>query len=395
MKKKLLNFIIPVFASILLFSCPDDSVSGPNDTTMYAGSAFDYFREERLTVGWNLGNTLDSQMNGMGSETGWGNPAVNKSIMTGVKNAGFNLIRIPVTWMGHIGSAPNYKISSSRLNRVADVVNLAGNAGLKVIINLHHDGATSSRTEEVGWLSIRKSLASAEDKAAITAKFGHVWEQIAEHFKDYGSWLMFEPFNELHDGGWFWATRDVPKEQYDLINEWNQLFTDTVRATGGNNLNRILVIPSYCTGPEALLTPNYKLPTDNASNKQVAAFHFYRPDNFSLNGRNPTWDTTANRDDISNLFPRIKTNFIDNNIPVIIGETGPVRNRSEDGDQNRINYIAFMYGKAKTNGIVPVYWDNGGFGRNGDGFGLFNRNTGQPQSNEYKNVIEAMINAVK
>jgi endoglucanase len=395
MKKKLLYFLTIIFACLLLFSCPGDADPGPGDPTIYEGSAFEYFQNEGLTVGWNLGNTLDSFSGSTGSETVWGNPAANQAIMNGVKAAGFNLIRIPVTWMGHIGNAPNYTVSASRLNRVAQVVNLAGHAGLKVIINLHHDGATDNATSESGWLSTRKSIANANDKAAITAKFGRVWEQIAEHFKDYGSYLMFEAFNELHDGGWFWETRDVPKEQYDLINEWNQLFTNTVRATGGNNAKRILVIPSYCTGPEALLNSNFKMPTDDAFDKQVAAFHFYRPDNFSLNGRNATWDTSSFRNGINSLFARIKTNFIDKNIPVIIGETGPVRNRSADGDSNRLSYITFMYGAAKANGLVPVYWDNGGFGRNGDGFGVFNRSTGQPNSNEFRDVIEAMINAVK
>jgi endoglucanase len=394
MLKKLLNILIIVFISLVLFSCPNGNDSRFSTVT-FEGSAYEYFLKEKLTVGWNLGNTLDSHSNGIGGETDWVKVAANQAIMDGVKAAGFNLIRIPVTWMGHIGPAPNYTVSAARLERVAEVANLAENAGLKVIINLHHDGATDSATSESGWLSIRKSLASATDKATITAKFSRVWQQIAMHFRDYGDWLMFEAFNELHDGGWFWENRNVPKEQYDLINEWNQLFTNMVRVTGSNNARRILIIPSYCTGPEALLNANFKLPIDSASGRQVVTFHFYRPDDFSLNGKDTTWDTTANRNSISNLFGQISSTFIYKNIPVIIGETGPVQNKSSAGDLNRLSYAAFMYGIAKINGLVPIYWDNGGFDRSGDGFGLFNRTTGNPQSAEFKAVIDAMINATK
>jgi endoglucanase len=397
LQKKLLNSVVLALIALLLFSCfpSEEDSTGPVDTTMTEGSAFEFFQKEGLVIGWNLGNSLDSFSGGKGSETAWGNPAVNQAIMNGVKDSGFNLIRIPVTWMGHIGSAPNYTISAARLNRVAEVVNLAGNAGLKVIINLHHDGATENKEKEDGWLSINKSLANANDKAAITAQYRRVWEQIAEHFKDYGDWLMFEAFNELHDGGWFWDGRSVPQNQYDLLNQWTQLFTDTVRSTGGNNERRILIIPSYCTGPEALLHANFKLPVDSAPGRQAVAFHYYRPDNFSLNGGSSTWDTSSTRSGINNLFGKMKTSFIDKQIPVIIGETGPVQNQSGSGDQNRISYAAFMYGAAKANGLVPVYWDNGAFDRGGDGFGLFNRSNGKPQSNEFKAVIDAMINAVK
>jgi len=392
-----------VFYFLLIFAaCPSaPAETGPGSGPVADATAIDYFRDNKLTVGWNLGNSLDAHQNGKGGETNWGNPAINQALLNGVKAAGFNLLRLPVTWMGHIGDAPSYTIDPARLARVAEVVDMAHNAGLVVIINLHHDGATQSKDSEAGWLSINKSLAKPADKAAITAKFTRVWEQIADQFKDYDNWLIFEGFNELHDGGWYWAQRNVPQNQYDLVNEWNQVFTNTVRKAGGKNANRFLVIPGYCTGPEALLNANFKLPTDSASGRQIVSFHYYRPDDFALNGKVATWGTSSEKSAIDSLFGRMKTAFIDKNIPVIIGETGPVKNNAntDQARQSRIAYAAYMFGKAKENGLVPVYWDNGVYSGGGEKFGLFNRNTGQPfgapATTEYKDCIDAMINATK
>jgi len=418
--KKCLPLILIIF-SLLFISCPSDTEPdqelnyNSDDYTSYTPqtpdaennshqkepmtekAALAYFRDEELLVGWNLGNTLDSHSGGVGGETIWGVPAVNQAIMDGVKAAGFNIIRVPITWMGHIGSAPDYHIAEARLKRVAEVVDMAHTAGLKVIINLHHDGSTPNATSEQGWLSINKSLSNPADKDAITTKFARVWIQIGKYFRNYGDWLIFEAFNELHDGRWFWSNREVPREQYELVNEWAQIFTDVVRATGGNNDKRYLVIPSYCTGMEALLTSQFVLPKDSVENKLIVSFHYYRPDGFALNGGSTTWDTSGSRNEITSKFSQLKVKFIDKNIPVIIGETGPVRNKDAAGDANRITYITFLFGQAKNNGLVPFYWDNAKFDRGGDGFGLFNRTTGLPSttSAEFNDCIEAMINAVK
>jgi endoglucanase len=304
--------------------------------------------------------------------------------------------------MGHIGDAPDHHISEARLVRVAEIVGMAHNAGLKVIINLHHDGTTSSTTEENGWLSISKACQSDDEYKKITHKFVRVWKQIAVYFKNYGDWLMFEAFNELHDGGWFWASRNVPIEQYTLINEWNQLFTDIVRSTAANNASRYLVIPSYCTGPEALRSPNFRLPNDSASGRQVVSFHYYRPDAVGLNGTKSDWGTNADKNVVDNDFRPFKAAFIDKGIPVTIGEVGAVRQlypsdpaKEAQARESRKNYLAHIYGTAKKYGLVPIYWDNGVFTGNGEKFGLFNRTTGQPQSAEFQECVDAMIDAVK
>ena len=393
---------------------PNNNVDPNNPVNPGNGSSFeknslDYFNDNNIRAGINIGNTLDAS-----SETGWGNPKVNQALLNGIKESGFNIVRIPVTWTTHIGKAPDYKIDEKWLERVVEIAGYANNAGIKaVIINVHHDGSSGG-----GWLSLNKALdkTNPTQKTEINEKFTKLWEQIATRFKDHGEWLIFEAFNEIHDGNWFWAGRPnlpptdpkyISDEQYALVNEWAQVFTDTVRATGGNNAKRYLVIPSYCTGPEALLTDKFVLPTDSAAGKQIVSFHYYRPDEFSLNGKSKTWESTANKNDIIFNFMNLNVKFTEKNIQVIIGETGPVLSIIAEGadrataDANRISYINFFFKEAKDNSIVPIYWDNGKFTRtadkngNGDSFGIYNRNTGKPYDDNMAAVIKAMVGAVK
>lgn len=311
-----------LFFPILLTACIGksdnssiDRVSAARDLvgdymleTVSGKTAFDYFRDEGILIGWNLGNSLDSFSNGIGNETIWGNPAINQEIMNGVKAAGFDLIRIPITWMGHIGGAPDHIISPQRLKRVAEVVEMAHNAGLKVIINLHHDGSTSSLDQEEGWLSIGKSYKSEDEYNRITRQFTRVWEQIAAYFQNYGDWLMFEPMNEIHDGGWGWSSdfRTFPASQLVIINKWNQIFTDAVRKSGGNNAQRYLVIPAYCTNPQQTLMATFQLPNDSTPNKQIVTFHYYDPWEFGINSSRSEWGTPADNKKQMTILPRSK-----------------------------------------------------------------------------------------
>jgi len=359
---------------------------------------------EGMSVGWNLGNSLDAVRSWdtkVAEETAWGNPVVTQALLNGVRAQGFDIVRIPVTWNGHIGSAPDYKVSSTRLKRVAEVVGYARNAGLNVIINMHHDDSF-----DFGWLKIGDAVADSSKKAQITDKYGKVWTQIAEYFKDYGDFLIFESMNEVQDGGWGWSDdfRANPKAQIDIINEWNQLFTDNVRATGGNNANRYLMYPSYSSNFEAILPDGnykdgagevgkyFKLPDDSASGRQIVTFHYYEPFGFAhpVDGKVTTeyWGTQTQKDEVDKLFARFKKAFVDKNIPVVIGEMGPVNLQTTDtGKANRLAYISYVYGKAKENGLIPVYWDDGG------DFGMMSRSANQPKNEHSAASFQAMVKA--
>jgi len=409
MKKILIYLLLPV---LLAVSCPSSPVSKQGggvdlsyapktpDTEsdyplepMSGKTAFEYFRDEKILVGWNAGNTLDAYVSGRASETGWGNPRINRELMDGVKKAGFDIIRIPVTWMGHIGPAPDHHINAQYLERVAEVAQMANKAGLKAIINLHHDGSTESGGRDNGWLSINKARASKEGYNEVTHKFARVWKQIAAYFRNYGDWLIFESMNEIHDGNW--GNGSVQGPQADILNDWNRFFTQIVRDTGANNATRYVVIPGYCTKPQHTLANYFWLPPDSAPDRQIVTFHYYDPYEFGIAGTRSEWGSDSDKDRVVRDFAPFKSKYIDNKIPVIIGEAGAVRQSSDKARQNRLDYLSWVFGKAKENGLVPIYWDNGLFSGNGEKFGLFSRSTGQPNSPESEACINAMIKAVK
>ena len=157
------------------------------------GYAWDVAR--KLGLGWNLGNQLDAHVDGMPDETCWGNGKATQQTFNKLAEAGITSVRIPVTWLGKVGDAPDYPIDKAWLNRVMDMVTYAENAKLNVIINLHHDGADSQY-----WLSIKRASASEEANDSIKAQLKAMWTQIAQKFKYKGEFLIFESMNEIHDG---------------------------------------------------------------------------------------------------------------------------------------------------------------------------------------------------
>jgi endoglucanase len=396
----------------------DDDPRPASPEPMSEKTAMQYFTDEGITVGWNLGNTLDavnswSYKNPTAEEGCWGNPLANQTLFNGVKEQGFDIVRIPITWTGHIGSAPDYKVSPAKLRRVAEVAGYAKKAGLKAIINMHHDDGANHG----GWLLLEEAAADQNSRAQITDKFERVWTQIAEYFKDFGDWLIFESMNEVHDVNWGWslAFQSNPQLFIDIVNEWNQCFTDAVRSTGSNNAQRFLMYPSHASSPESILPDGsinteksgqyFKLPTDSSVGRQIVTFHYYDSSEASSNGTAIEWGTQEEKNAVDNLFGRAKKAFINNNIPVVIGEVARwrVSGINSDGSamtqqqltraaETRLLWSDYVFTKAKQNGLVPVWWDNGVYkpAHEIDQFGLFNRNTGKPNSDENTEIINAI-----
>jgi endoglucanase len=387
-----------------------DAVNNYPEEPMGGKSAIDYLKSEKVFAGWNAGNTLDAwsgniDENGKlafiqsGENTSWGNPRLNQELFNGLKAAGFNIVRIPITWMGYIGPAPDFHIEDAFLKRVSEIIVFAKNAGLKVIINLHHDGVTDSKKGDLGWLSVRQASRNQNDFNRITSQYVRVWKQIAVYLRNYGDWLMFESFNEPHDGNW--GSGGEPG-QYITIMRWNQFFVDTVRSTGGNNESRYIMVAAYCNDRRQLLSAGFMLPNDTASDKLIVSFHYYDPYEFGIEGRRTSWGTPTDKQKIETDFTPFKAKFIDNNIPVIIGECGAVLQlypsdsaKEQQARQSRREYLPYVFGTAKKYGLVPIYWDNGSVRGNGEKFGLIDRRTGQPSSEESDTLIKLMINAVK
>jgi len=350
---------------------------------------------ERFGIGWNLGNHFDAHNNGVSGETFWGNPKATQATFDKVKTEGFKTVRIPVTWMGHIGEAPDYKIEDAWLDRVAEVVGYAESAGLNVIMNMHHDGADSNY-----WLDINSAVSDAGVQEQLLEQIGAMWGQIASKFKDKGDFLVFEAFNEIHDGGWGWGSnRNDGGKQYRCLNEWNQAFVDAVRAAGGENSDRILGIPAYCTNVD-IAVGNFVFPEDTAEGRMMISVHCYDPYDYTLAAKVNEWGHTAdaskkvagdNEADLRKVFEKIYVNFISKGIPVYLGEFGCVNRASAREQAFQQYYLKYFAKLAVTYGVPSILWDNGAHGAGNERHAFIDHGTGEYCSPEAQAAIRALI----
>jgi endoglucanase len=342
-----------------------------------------------MKMGWNLGNTMDGHSGGTPNETAWQSVVTSQALMNGVAAQGFGVVRIPVTWLNKIGPAPNYTIDSAWMNRVGQIVEYCHTAGMKAVINIHHDGADSSY-----WLSVKPADLTGANKTAIDNKFTAVWRQIAERFKDTGDYLLFEAFNELHDGGW----GDGSTAQRNRINELNQIFVNTVRAVGGENANRYLVIPGWVTRPSVTVA-SLVLPTDTATGRLFVTVHFYDPYDFTLAATQNAWGdkgapgSYGNEGLVRSTFNSVRDKFVANGIPVVVGEYGAVNRPAGTQFAYQKYYMEYVTKYAVECGFVPILWDNGSSGTGKEKSGMFNRSTGQPSTTQTKEILEVMKKA--
>lgn len=188
-------------------------------------------------------------------ETVWGNPETTEEMIRMVADAGFNVIRIPVTWGQH--QDLDYTIDGEWMDRVQTIVDWSLNAGMKVILNMHHD------TGSEGWLRADTSRMESQ-----TPRFVRTWGQICERFGDYDDRLAFEAFNELLDSDSRW--NDPTEDACRAVNQLNQIFVDTVRASGKNNAERVLLCTTYAAAQEEGALSRFELPKDTAEHCLIA-----------------------------------------------------------------------------------------------------------------------------
>jgi len=317
----------------------------------------------QIKAGWNIGNTLEAQC----GETAWGNPMVNQQLINAVKAAGFNAVRIPAAWDCHANQS-TMTIDSAWMARVKQVVDLAYNQGMYVILNIHWDG---------GWLE-EHPLYSYQ--TAVNQKQRAYWTQIATTFRDYNERMLFAGTNEVH------ADYGTPTAEHIAVQQsYNQTFVDAVRATGGNNASRTLVVQTYNTNMWHGLN-YFSMPSDSIANRLVVEVHHYDPYDFTLNSSGPclAWGAPypqysqcswAQEDYHTNLFAQVRTKWVAQGIPVIIGEYA-VGVRPNLNLASREYYLEFVNRTATTNGIKTFYWDIGVPPTQSGGDALFDRNTG-------------------
>lgn len=353
---------------------------------------------EKMGFGWNLGNQMDAHDGKVSGETMWGNSKATQALFDSLKVIGVKTVRIPVTWLGHIGEAPTYTIEAAWLDRVAEIVGYAEKAGLNAIINIHHDGGDSKY-----WLDIKGSATSTAKNDLVKAQISAMWKQIAEKFSKTGDFLIFESFNEIHDGGWGWgANRNDGGKQYATLNEWNQVFVDAVRSVGGENANRWLAVPGYCTNPD-LTIEQFVLPKDNVEGRLMVAVHYYDPHEYTLRAEYSEWGHTATKTanygdekSMTNTFKKLKEKFVDKNIPCYLGEMGNVNRGEDKAEAFRRYYLEYLCKACKEYGLAPIIWDNGSKGTGTEASGMFERATGKVIRPEYnRGHIEAMVKAIE
>ena len=354
-----------------------------------------------LRMGWNIGNQMDAFSNDVASETVWGNPKATQATFNAVKAAGFSSVRIPVTWLGHIGEAPYYEIESKWLDRVYELVGYAENAGLAVIINTHHD----ENNGDNHWLDIKNASLNADSQKRILTQLYSMWSQIAERFKDKGEWLIFEPFNEIQDGGWGWSSafQSNPQPQYDALNEWNQAFVDAVRSSGGENATRWLSVVGYSANPGFTIT-GLKIPEDyTTANRLLVGVHDYDPYNYTLaNPLTEQWGHTADRSrrcsdsdeaNVTTVFDNLVEAYLSKGMPVYIGEMGCSFHPGDDFKYQK--YYIEYFCKAAADRKLPMFvWDNGAAGEGPEHHGYLNHGDGGYMSDRAKEIIDTMVKAV-
>ena len=299
---------------------------------------------KNMGVGWNLGNTLDANdasktwTTTEQHETCWGQPVTKPELMKMMKEAGFNSIRVPVTWYQEMDSEGN--VNEAWMNRVKEVVDYVIDNGMYCILNVHHDTGDGN----THWIH-----ASSTNYNKNKAKFEKLWKQIAETFKDYDQHLLFEGDNEMLDDNNTWNEPKNKTDGYKAINDYAKSFVTTVRNSGGNNASRNLIVNTY----SASSTPNAMQNLDKPENSNHIIFQIHSY---------PNWQTKSNaKNEIDNLISNIKAKLIDR-APVIIGEyatftTWPSEIDYYAKDKEVALYaMDYLIKKTKENGIGTCYW---------------------------------------
>ena len=325
-----------------------------------------------LRVGWNLGNTFDAYKENPKDmvkdfETWWSNAKTTRELIHAVRHAGFNVIRIPVSWHDHLVDE-KHTIDPAWMARVKEVVDWAMEEGFYIILNIHHDNNLDYLYPDTAHYD--------QSEKYITV----IWTQIAETFRDYNDHLIFESMNEPRLVGspneWN-SDPGIPEvlDAMQCINKLNQKFIDTVRASGGLNTSRYLMIPGYAGSWYSLLHDEFELPMDP---NLILMGHAYEPYDFALNRNSPDSSFDLDKDvekkeHIVNMMHMLYERHIQHGVPVILDEFGAVYKKDSDL-QARVNYAAYYAAAASAAGIPIVIWDNSNFNKNYEMFTLIDRN---------------------
>ena len=371
MKKRFLHLFSLMLAVLMLIPCVGSAEEAVVDNGVMREGLTALEATRLMGNGINLGNTLEACDNNVGIktnaplsyETYWGQPKTTQAMIDGMKAAGFDTIRIPVAWMTnatHLYEG-DYTIDAGYMDRVEEVVRYARKAGMYVIINDHWDG---------GWYGMFGSE-SAETRALAMEAYKGMWQQIAERFRDYSDYLIFESANE-ELGGRFdensplycsdsVVTYLTDDERYALTNEINQTFVDVVRATGGNNATRFLLIAGYSTNIDQTCDDRFQMPKDTVDSKLMVSVHYYDPWSYcgaSSAASATKWGKVSDYEYLDQQLAKM-TKFTEAGYGVVIGEYGALPGSDGLKDNTLAYHTAFLDACTKYN-LTNCLWDCSG-----------------------------------
>ncbi len=337
---------------------------------------------QNVVMGWNLGNSLESQ----GGETGWGNPRTTQQMIKDVKAQGFNAIRIPVRWTEHLSDKTNMVVSNDWLARVKEIVDWCLAEDMYVIINAHHEA----------WLDRHPQKATQTEN---NKKLAALWKCIATYFRDYDQRLAFAGTNETISldakGEEYWG--EPTAEYQEVQNSYNQAFIDAVRATGGKNYYRNLVVQTYaCSAWNGF--KGFVIPTDLVEERLSVEVHNYDPYEYAGGGTYYYWGTkykdmgykvpSSNEQSMIDYMNRLRSTWSNKGLGIVIGEYGATCHYTADNKQVQMENLQYWYqtivSAMRERGFAGFVWDNNVFGNGTEKFGIFRRSaTGMTVGNEY------------
>jgi len=354
--KKLTRCLLAAVLALSLTGCA--SAGTPQQETIPENTMTGETLMKELKIGWNLGNTFDAPE----GETTWGNPVTTKELLETVKELGFGTIRIPISWGKHVSAAPEYTIDETFLNRVGQVVQDALDAGLYVIINSHHDNEIY--------------LPTPDNRDRGVEYLTAVWTQVGTYFRDADYRLIFQTMNEPRVTGTSYEWNIDTKNEdcmaaLEVVNDLNQAAVDAIRATGGRNAQRFVMVSPYAANNVAATTSTFRLPQDSTEGKLIVSIHAYTPYNLCLNIQSPENTFGMNHlTEIRGFLKNIDYRFVRKGIPVIIDEMGII---DKDNPEARYAWAKAYISAAWEYGIPCVWWDNGQLNGTGENFGLIDR----------------------
>jgi endoglucanase len=325
-----------------------------------------------MAPGWNLGNTFDADPN----ETSWGNPETTQAMIQAVHAAGFNTMRIPVTWTDHIGAAPAYTIDPAWMAKVQQVATWANEAGMVAIVNTHHDA-------DGQWILFDDGNGNAlplAQQTQIATEIGAVWTQIATAFQSYGNHLIFECFNEPHGSVNGYGGGNAQARA--LLNTYLVSCMNAIRGTGGNNGARYVMVQGE--GAAAVQVSIQAVVVPNNDPNVLFSVHDYFPYSFCGGGGSTTWGAASDYSDMSGALQQIPT-WLPPTEGIVMGEWGSVQ--GDDLNSRAMHGTAFVQDSVVA-GMAPVVWDDGG------NYVLLDRNSNQP-SWQYPTIVAGIMAGYK